>query len=194
MSSKRSGQGGVTLVELIIFIVIVGVALTGLMRVFALNNVASSDPVVRKQALLIAESLLEEVQQAGFTWCDPASASAATATSAAECEVAEGWGPEAGNTRPFDNINDYVSAPGVATAAFNNGAGRVADANGVAFGGAQYTATVTVTPLVLNGIGSAAMAADTDVLRIAVTVSYGIGGSDSLTLEGIRTRYAPKPL
>lgn len=57
---------GFTLIELIIFIVVVGAALAGLLRV--VNGVVqnSADPVVHKQSLAIAESLLEEILQKDF--------------------------------------------------------------------------------------------------------------------------------
>ena len=48
----------------------------------------SADPIVRKQALAIAESLLLEIEQQAFTWCDPQDANVVTATSAAGCAVA----------------------------------------------------------------------------------------------------------
>ncbi len=60
------GQRGVSLIELIIFIVIIGIALTVLMAV--INQVVrfSADPLVHKQALASAESLLEEIELQDF--------------------------------------------------------------------------------------------------------------------------------
>ena len=187
MSTKR--ETGVTLVELIVFIMIVSIAVVGILGVFRLTTSHSADPLLRKQALAIAESLMEEVQQSYFTYCDPTSSNADTAASTAACTTPENWGqssPEPANTRPYDNVNDYVVAAGVATYAFDSG-GVPVDAAGNAFGG-PYKATVTIRPAVLNGIGDSGTAADTDVLRITVTVTYG---SDSIVLDGYRTRYAP---
>ncbi len=55
-------QRGVTLIELIMFIVIVSVSLAGILLV--MNQVAahSADPLIRKQALAVAESMLEEIK------------------------------------------------------------------------------------------------------------------------------------
>ena len=78
-------QLGVTLVELVVFMVIVSVALVGVLKVLDITNRGSADPLVRKQALSIAESLLLEIQQQPFTFCDPDDASISTATSAADC-------------------------------------------------------------------------------------------------------------
>eukprot|EP01034_Spumella_vulgaris_P031805 gene31805-39287_t len=58
------------MIELIIFIVIVGVAVVGILQVLTLNTRSSADPARRKQAMAIAEGLMEEVRQAAFTWCD----------------------------------------------------------------------------------------------------------------------------
>jgi MSHA pilin protein MshD len=191
-------QRGVTLIELILFIVIVGVAVGGIITVMNLTTRGSADPVRRKQALIIAEGLLEEVELAKFTYCDPADPNAGDETlvkSAANCTVPERWGqlsPEptgANNGRPFDNVNDYVAAPRTLTAAFDNAGGVLADANGTALGVSGYTARLTITPATLNGIGSDTdINADTEVLRITVTVSYD---GQSVTLDGYRTRYAP---
>jgi len=191
MSSKRRGsarQGGVTLIELIIFIVIVGVAVMAVLGVLSMTTRNSADPLRRKQALMIAEGLLEEVQLAKFTFCQPGAGNVETAANAAACEngLAENWGAE-GGSRPHDNINDYVAAAGKPAAAFDLN-GRLSDANGNAMPVNGYSASVTVTPQALGGIGAAGAAADTEVLRIRVTVSYG---SEQVVLDGFRTRYAP---
>ena len=55
-------QRGISLIELIIFIVIVSVALTGILLVMDQVTRHSADPLIRKQAIAIAESLLEEIE------------------------------------------------------------------------------------------------------------------------------------
>lgn len=176
-------QRGLTLIELIVFIVIVGVALAGILTVFNVTTKSSTDPMIRKQMLAIAEALLEEVQLQPFTWCDPDDPAAATATTStppppAGCNTPEAIGPEAGETRgsattPFDNVNDYNGLAGITTSIT---------------GGAMpsgYSAAVSVTQNALNGIAAA------DSLRITVTVTRG---TDSLALEGYRTRHSPNLL
>ena len=54
-------QRGFTLIELIIFIVVVGVGLTGILSVMNTVVKSSADPLVRKQTIAIAESLMEEI-------------------------------------------------------------------------------------------------------------------------------------
>ena len=60
MSSQHQLRG-FTLIEVIIFIVVVGAGLAGILSVFTTSIKSSADPLVRKQALAIAESLLEEI-------------------------------------------------------------------------------------------------------------------------------------
>jgi len=205
MSSERVcvrvRQRGVTLVELILFIVIVGIAVGGILTVMNLATRGSADPVRRKQALIIAEGLLEEVELARFSYCDPADPNAGDpdlVKSAADCSIPERWGqlaPEpagTGSGRPFDNVNDYVTAPNTWTAAFDNPGGVLADAGGNPIDVAGYSARLSIAPAALNGIGSDAdTAADTEVLRITVQVSYA---GETVTLDGYRTRYAPNHL
>jgi MSHA pilin protein MshD len=172
---------GLSLIELLVFIVVVGIAVTGVVSVFRLNARASADPVVRKQAVAIAESLLEEVLAKPFTYCDPDDANADTASSAAGCATtAEALGPEAGETRfanltPFDNVNDYngFSMAGIS------------DLSGAAVAGlTAYSATIQVQPVgVFNGIPAG------ETLFVTATVTGP--GNTSVSLSGYRTRYAP---
>ena len=184
-------QRGVTLIELIMFIVIVSVALAGIIAVMRLTTANSADPLRRKQAIMIAEGLLEEVRSAGFTRCDP-SDPAGDDPANPPCTIPENWGqvaPEPVNPRPFDNINDYVAQPNVATNAFDNAAGVVVDVSGQPIGVAGYTATLTVSPAQLGGFGVAnGTAANTDVLRIRVSVAFG--GDAPVVLDAYRMRYA----
>jgi len=183
-------QRGVTLIELILFIMIVGIALAAILGVMNVTTSRSADPVRTKQALMIAEGLLEEVQLARFTRCDPSG----DVDAAGNCTIPENWGqaaPEPVGPRPYDNVNDYVNAAGTPVAAFNVG-GALADANGRALAVTAYTATVAITPEAVGPGGAQAgaggTAADTDMLRIRITVFFD---RQSLVLDGYRARYAP---
>ena len=59
----RSQQRGFTLIELIIFIVVVGAGLAGILSVMNTVVKSSADPMVRKQAIALADSILEEILQ-----------------------------------------------------------------------------------------------------------------------------------
>lgn len=63
---SRRRLRGFTLIELIIFIVVVGVGLTGILSVLNITVLHSSDPIYPKQALAIAEALMEEIQTKDF--------------------------------------------------------------------------------------------------------------------------------
>src|SRR5262249_28141635 len=126
-NSQLRKSAGLSLVELIVFIVVVGLAVAGVLGALSLATRASADPMIQKQALAIAEALLEEVELRPFTFCDPDDANAATATTAQLDSVVtppavgcattvEVMGPEAGpETRAaapaFDNVNDYFKLP-----------------------------------------------------------------------------------
>jgi MSHA pilin protein MshD len=177
-------QAGVSLVELIIFVIIISVGVAGTLTVFNLTAQKSADPMVRRQMLAVAEALLEEAQFKPFTYCDPDDPNAATALSSADCTGGTGGandesklplGPEAGETRAtYDNVSDY------------NGLSLspASDINGTTITG--YAATVSVAQQQLEA--SIPLAAS---LRITVTVTHG---SDSLSLSSYRLRYAPRTL
>jgi len=198
----RHAERGLTLVELVISLVIISVAVVGILQVLNLTTQRSADPQMRKQAIAIAEALLEEVRLAQFTFCDPVDANVTTAGNPAGCATAAGAeraGPEAGNARPFDNVNDYVTQFNVAQPAFNNGAGQLVDAAGNPIQPTGvYSATLMLTPESLGPagaeIGSAldpldpANTTGVNALRITVTVSYG---DENVALEAYRTRYDP---
>lgn len=188
-------QSGLTLIELILFIVIVGIAVSGVLGVMTLTTRNSADPQLRKQAIAIAESLMEEVQLARMTYCDPADANAMEANGAAGCaSLPETVGREAGNTRPYDNVNDYVAAFGANTSftpADSTGVITDAAGNAIVTTGA-YRAFVRVdADANLNGIAGSGTA-DTDLLKVTVTVTYG--NNESVVLESYRTRYAPNAI
>jgi MSHA pilin protein MshD len=211
MYNNRHSQSGATIIELVIFIVIVGIAAATILQVMNLANRASTDPIRRKQAMLIAEAYMEEIQQAQFTVCDPTDANAATATTTADCadsNLVERFGHASGAVRPFYHINDYVQADyvfGQAVRAFAepdaNGALVDRDVAGAPLGAAlgnvpmsAITTTLTLrSGLGLGGIASPVNAnnpADIDALRITITVNYG--ANESVVLDGYRTRYEPR--
>jgi MSHA pilin protein MshD len=164
------------------FIVIVSVALAGILLVMNVTTKSSADPIIHKQALAIAESLLEEVELMPFTICDPDDPNASTGVG---CTVLEStMGPEAGETRystttPFDNVNDYDTFS-------MSGAGGIKDITNTPVSAALdgYSATVTVVGQSIGGIAAA------ESLLIKVSV---IGPDDvPVVVEGVRTRYAPR--
>lgn len=188
---RRARQRGISLIEQIVFIVVVGAAVAGVLGAINYATRGSVDPIIQKQALAIAEALLEEVQLQPFTYCDPDDPAAATAAGTGDCAAVENPGPEAANVppggpietrtgavRPFDNVNDY------------NGLDitGITDITGAAIAGLgayRMRATVAV-PTAAQALGAIATA---ETLLITVTVD---GPSNTtVVLQGYRTRYAP---
>lgn len=182
----RRAQRGASMIELVIFIVIVGVAVAGVLSIMTVTSKSSADPMLRKQALAIAESLLEEIELMPLTYCDPNDASAGTATAAVVgptgCATSvQGPGPGAGETRyaepRFDNVADY------------NGFGMapIRDLQNSAVAGlGNYSVNVTIVQ-----DGAAFALAAGAVLRIDVHVT---GGPTDFVMSGYRFRYAPTAL
>ena len=193
---SRFAQAGLSLIELMIFIAIVGVAIAGVLLVYNQAVRGSSDPLVRKQAVAIAESLLGEVLAQPFTYCDPQDAAnnpAAPPASTAACTGGAAGSQDKGGgvlgpqpasesrfstTDPFDNVADYNGyAMNSGIYSLDNGATPIA-------GLAAYTATVTVSRAGL----ALGLATDDEALRVDVLVS---GQGETITLTGYRLRHSP---
>jgi MSHA pilin protein MshD len=198
---ERRKAAGLSLVEQIVFIVVVGVGLAGVLAALNMATRVSVDPMTQKQALAIAEAMLEEVQLMSFTYCDPDDAQAATAESATEgvtgCSAGgveaigpEGsapYGPEARTsaTFPFDNVNDHHNF---------SMAGGITNIAGDAIAGlSDYSVSVTVAGQAIPAVGAIRAIPVTDSLLVTVTVTHPPTNL-TLVLHGYRTRYAPNAL
>lgn len=185
---SASREYGLSFIELLMFIIIVSICLAGVLVAINMGAQHSSDPMVRKQALAAAESLLEEVELQPFTYCDPRDPSAPVATSSAGCSAASfsmdntaNWGSGKSRYGPpaqpdfFNNVGDYnnFAMGGTLNDIFQQASSSLAG----------YSASVKVTQV---GAGFALPAAD--VLRIDVTVT---GSGNTVTLTGFRFRHSP---
>jgi len=186
---SRSAERGLTLPEVVIFIVVVGIALAAIFSLFTQLTKQSPDPLVRKQALAIAQSLMEEIQLRGFTYCDPDDQDvyrddgncAATAPNSPE-----GIGPEAGEARygataatRFDNVNDYHG--------FSMAGANLKDITDTQIAGLEaYSASVQINTMTGDLPN---MVTNDDGLLITVTVTGPVGVT--VALQGYRLRYAP---
>jgi MSHA pilin protein MshD len=193
--TEPSRQRGLSLIELVIAIMIISVAVTGVLMLFSSNVRNSADPMVRKQAVAIAESLLNEVLARPFTYCDPQDAANEAASPPASTGACTGGaagsqdkggstlGPQPGtesrfsNTDPLDNVADYNGYT------MNSGIYSLDNSATPVAGLGNYTASVSVTRSGTTfGLTSDA------VLRVVVQVN---GQGESITLTGYRFRYAP---
>lgn len=120
MSIKRIRLSGFTLIELIVFIVIVSIGLAGVLAVFNTVVRGSADPLRQKQALAVAESMLEEIQLKSFA--NPSGGYVASCPATCDRSL-------------FDDVADY------------NGYSRagIADIGGTAVDGLQLYDITSVT-------------------------------------------------
>jgi MSHA pilin protein MshD len=170
--SMTKRLAGFTLIELVIAIVVIAIALTGILSVMNRTTASSADPMIKSQAVAVAESYLEEILLQNFN--DPN-------------------GTEVGETRAtFDDVDDY-------NALANNGClttsaqcptlgdcpcDQTGNPNNSLPG---YTITVTVVPdgANLNGINNAhALRAD---VRVQATAGVDI------SVSGYRACYGTEP-
>lgn len=178
-------QRGLSLVDLLMFIVIVSVSIAGILSVMNLVTSNSADPMLRKQAVAIAESMLEEITLHQFTYCDPDDPKAGEANQPSDCNTVQGFAKTAGEDRigalaaPFDNVGDYAGFT----------MKPIVDISGDAVAGlGAFQVNVTVGP---PSVAIPSVAAS-EIAEIAVRVT-GPGGTD-VTLTGYRFRYAPQAL
>ena len=186
-------QKGATLVELVVFIAIIGVALAGVLGVLNYTTKFSASPMLRKQALAIGEALMQEIQQVPFTFCDPNDNNADTATSAADCANSQAnlAGPSPNTetrynqVNSFDNVSDYggFSMPGGAC----TGICRIGDNTAIA-GLNNYAANVVLA----NVGGGAAFPNVPNDAAIQITITVTGPASTRVVLRGYRVRYAPR--
>lgn len=185
MCIRQSRQSGVTLIEQIVFIIIMSVGVIGLVSVMGQMIQRSADPMRTKQLAAIAESLLSEVLHQPFTWCDPEDANASVALSYAGCAT---YPQNTVTTVPVGVESRYGTGPGTA---FDNvadyggwGMNNINDASG-ANAMLGYRADVAIAQA-----GSAMGLADNSA-ALAVTVTVSRDG-ETFTLTGYRFRYAPR--
>ena len=171
MSTSASGiraprQTGISLVELVLFIAIVSIGIAGILSVMNVTTKSSADPFPRKQAMAIAESMLEEIQLKDFS--NPADPNAFIGAAIQA------------NRALFDDIGDYHGF---------TSAGIFPVDGGTPIAGLEAY-NVNVTVVTDGGLGTGASlvpAADARLITVTVTGP----GATVITLSGYRTNYAP---
>lgn len=147
-------ERGASLIELVISIVLIGVGLAGVLIYFTTAVRGSGDPLAGKQALAVAESMLEEVMLRDFA--NPSGGFTGAASQA--------------NRAQFDDVSDYN---GFATTSVY----AIDDAGSAAAILANYAVSVTVTANAGTDLGLPAAEAK----KITVSVSPPSGQGASLT-------------
>jgi MSHA pilin protein MshD len=168
-TDRSRRQHGTTLVEVIIFILIVSIAVTAVVNALATAVKASSDPLILRQSLAIGESLIQEIDSQPYAQKDPYNPSGPD----------DAIGPEPGESRagsplPFDNPNDYAGYTET---------GIVAPDGTAVTGLGSYSASVTATQQAMGNVPAS------DGLLVVVTTTGPDG--QPVTLTTFRARYAP---
>jgi len=167
-----------TMIELVIAIVIIGVGLAGLMAAFSTVVKSSGDPLIRKQMLAIAEQMMEEITMKQFA--------GTTAISAAAC-ARDTWV----GLQDYYNLATSIGYDTSKVNCLSNGAAAAAldiyDVTGTAIPGLTgYSVAVAMTNPA-GGLTAVDNVVAANLIRIAVTVSHG---PDQIVLLGWRTNYA----
>jgi MSHA pilin protein MshD len=163
---------GFTLIEVILFVVVVSAGLAGLLTVFNTGVKDSADPMRRKQAMLIAEATLGEVMQKSFQ-NDPADSSNASSTLGCTPTTTPACTANSWLARP--NYNDVDDFNGFAQNGIKQIDG-ITPVNGLE----TYSVSISVAAHALGAISAA------NAKLITVNV---IGGDQNVSLSAYRTNY-----
>ena len=185
-NGRPDQQKGISLIELIMFIVIVSVGIAGILSVMNITTKNSEDPVQRKQALAIAESMLEEISVQPFTYCAPSDANALTAKSVGDCAGVSGI-PNEDNLPSTSRVSNVARREADNVADYNNfSMSPILDITGAPIAGlASYSVSVAIKQV---GDTLAPAMTKNDVLQIDVRA---VSGSADIKVTGYRFRYAP---
>ena len=153
-------QSGITLIEILVYIVVISVGIAGLLSAYDVSIKSSADPMVRKQLVAAAESMMDEIL--------------------AQPVAGNGLRPAGGATQAnraaglFDEIDDYH---GFATTGI-----YAIDGTLPVSGLSTYSVAVSVSSTAtLTGVPASA-------LRLITVVMSGNG--ESFSLAGYKSSYA----
>ncbi len=106
---------GVTLIEMVIFIVIVGIAVTAIMTVYINAGRSSADPLVRIRAIELGQAVLEEIMLKAYDDSTPLGGGCVQFSSGSRCasgpsataQSAAGFGSDGESRATFNDVDDY---------------------------------------------------------------------------------------
>jgi len=106
---------GVTLIEMVIFIVIVGIAVTAVMSVFISVGRSGADPMVRIRGIELGQAVLEEIMLKAYDNSTPAGGGCVQFSSASRCsggpsataQSAAAFGNDSESRDTFNDVDDY---------------------------------------------------------------------------------------
>ncbi len=174
MSMNRRTQRGFTLIELIIFIVVVGVGLAGILSVMNTVVKSSADPLIRKQTVAVAESMLEEILLKEF--CDPDTATLSS-TAPPVCPGSRIAADQEASRKDYDDVDDYKVYTTTAGIVDLTGGTVVTGLENYNISSVTVAVTTAAESVALNAIGAK---------RVTVTVT---GPQGAISLTGYRSNY-----
>lgn len=165
MCTRSVRARGFTLIEVLIAIIVLAVATVGILLVYISASRGSADALINKQAMAIAEAMVEEIELTAFS--NPITGGFSGAATPA-------------NRQNFDDVSDYnlYASTGVFTI------------DDLPIGSlANYNVSVTVTAAAFaGGAGATDDITATDAKLITVTVTNPTARV-SISLDGWRVNY-----
>ncbi len=201
MSCDRRLQQGFTLIDVLVLIVLIGTVAGSMTVMFGRLASQSAQSMYDRQALALAQTLLDEARMMPMTYCDPQDANAANANAAAlgagNCTSrVDAIGPEPGETRylaapnGFDGVSDYhnLTMPGGGCAGICDIAGNLLNPATTTL--AACRASITTTAQAMPGVAALDVNGRPQALLIRVTLRCP--SRADLVLEAVRMRHSPK--
>ena len=172
MKHHMQQQGGFTLIEIVITIVLISAMMAGMSALFVENVGNSHRPYLRQKSLAVANAFMEEIQHK--RWNENTPIGGGCINTGASCGASlftpAGIGTDGGESRTdYDDVDDYNAI---------NNQSPPEDSSGTAmpgFDGFTVTVAVTQPSAAWNGIAAA------DVREIVVSVTSPTNETISLT-------------
>lgn len=171
-------QRGFSLIEIILFIAIVGVAMAGISATYVNATAHSHEPYLRQRALAVANAYMDEILRKRWNENTPIGGGCINTGSscAASAVVPVAIGDDEGGVRSnYDDVDDYNALAG----------GQLpTDSNGTAMPGyAGFNVKVEVTQPA--AAWNALPAADVRLIKVTVTSPNG----ETIALDAYRVNY-----
>lgn len=110
-TDHRKALRGFTLIEMVIFILVVGIAFSAVMVIFINSSASSGDAMIRVRTVELAQSLMEEILLKKFDENTPQGGQCVTFAAYSRCTSGPSASPALGSdgeTRAaFDDVDDY---------------------------------------------------------------------------------------
>jgi MSHA pilin protein MshD len=159
----NSRPAGFTLIELVIFMIVVSIGVVGILSVMNTVVKSSADPIIRKQSAALADSILEEILLLAYQ--DPSCTSILPTACTNVLEA---------DRTTYNDVDDYNGINEAIPGTIFTSTSMPASLNG-------YNIQVTVVTPAAANLGT--------VTAKVITVTVSNGASNSVSMTGYRTYY-----